>query len=161
MKSNDVFFRSLSKEFEQFANKHIVLVGGCFDILHFGHISFLKQAKKAGDFLVVALENDDFIRSQKKREPFHTLQERSTILKEIRAVDSVVSLPILSGYEDYLSLVQAIRPNVIAVTENDPYLSQKRKQARSIHAKVKIVISRNSKHATTSILQHLKKQSNT
>ena len=111
--------------------------------------------KKTGDFLVVALENDAFIHMQKKRKPFHTLQERIAILQEIRTVDSVISLPLLSGYEDYLKLVKAIHPSIIAVTENDPYLSQKSKQARAIQAQVKIVIGRIPQHATTSILKQL------
>ncbi|MCR4329751.1 MAG: adenylyltransferase/cytidyltransferase family protein [Candidatus Roizmanbacteria bacterium] len=161
MSTNDLFFNALEKEFEHLRQKSIVLVGGCFDILHFGHISFLKRAKKTGDFLVVALENDAFIRSQKEREPFHTVQERAAILKEIRTVDSVVSLPQLSGYEDYFRLVKAICPRIIAVTENDPYLSQKRKQARSIHAQVKIVIARDPQHATTSILKRLREEKQT
>ncbi|PJE62950.1 glycerol-3-phosphate cytidylyltransferase [Candidatus Roizmanbacteria bacterium CG10_big_fil_rev_8_21_14_0_10_39_6] len=155
MSSNEHFFNSLEKEFEHLRQKRIVLVGGCFDILHFGHISFLQQAKKTGDFLVVALENDAFIHMQKKRKPFHTLQERIAILQEIRTVDSVISLPLLSGYEDYLKLVKAIHPSIIAVTENDPYLSQKSKQARAIQAQVKIVIGRIPQHATTSILKQL------
>jgi len=37
-------------------SKKIVLVGGCFDLLHFGHISFLKRAKALGNYLVIALE---------------------------------------------------------------------------------------------------------
>ncbi len=39
-------------------NQRVVLVGGCFDILHFGHIEFLKKAREAGDYLIVALEPD-------------------------------------------------------------------------------------------------------
>ncbi|HKC04500.1 MAG TPA: adenylyltransferase/cytidyltransferase family protein, partial [Patescibacteria group bacterium] len=38
--------------------KRIVLAGGVFDILHYGHIHFLKQAKKLGDYLIVAMESD-------------------------------------------------------------------------------------------------------
>lgn len=38
--------------------KTLVLAGGCFDILHTGHIKFLKNAKKAGDILIILLESD-------------------------------------------------------------------------------------------------------
>lgn len=156
--SNGIFFSALEKKFKNIKQKNIVLVGGCFDILHFGHLLFLKHAKQAGDFLVVALENDAFIRKNKKREPFHTLQERVRILKEMRSVDLVIPLPALSGYEDYLTLVKTIRPSIIAVTEHDPYISQKREQALVVNAQVKIVVGRSSKHATTTILQRVSEE---
>ena len=49
----------------------IVLVGGCFDLLHYGHIEFLKNAKKQGEYLIVALEPDEAIVNYKKRQPIH------------------------------------------------------------------------------------------
>src|SRR6266403_2209747 len=55
-------------------DKKIVLVGGCFDIIHFGHIQFLQKAKEAGDYLIVALEPDERIINYKKRTPIHTQQ---------------------------------------------------------------------------------------
>ena len=47
-----------SAEFHK-QNKKIVLIGGCFDLLHIGHIIFLEEAKKQGDLLIVFLESDD------------------------------------------------------------------------------------------------------
>ena len=47
--------------------KKIVLVGGCFDILHAGHIFFLQKAKLRGDVLIVLLEHDAHITELKKR----------------------------------------------------------------------------------------------
>ena len=55
----------------------IVLVGGCFDILHFGHLMFLKNAKEEGKVLVVLLESDEFIKKFKHREPVHKQNERA------------------------------------------------------------------------------------
>jgi len=45
--------------------KKIVLVGGCFDLLHYGHVRFLEEAKKLGNHLVVALESDENVRRVK------------------------------------------------------------------------------------------------
>nr|WP_236682642.1 adenylyltransferase/cytidyltransferase family protein [Rickettsia felis] len=47
-------------------NSEIVLVGGCFDLLHYGHIEFLRKAKKQGKYLIVALEPDETIIKYKK-----------------------------------------------------------------------------------------------
>ena len=88
-------------EYVQGDKLDVVLVGGCFDILHIGHIRFLKAARKQGDSLVVALESDEFIRLQKRREPFHTQAERAEILAALRSVDTVILLPLLSTDEDY------------------------------------------------------------
>lgn len=122
--------------------KRIVLVGGCFDVLHFGHIEFLKAAKAEGDYLVVALEPDDRILKYKRRKPAHTQKERAHILSVIRFVDKVVLLPVLNGFEEYLKLVKDINPNVIAITGDDPQFENKQRQAEVINGTLKIVISR-------------------
>ncbi|WP_425362028.1 adenylyltransferase/cytidyltransferase family protein [Candidatus Tisiphia endosymbiont of Mystacides longicornis] len=49
-------------------NNQLVLVGGCFDLLHYGHIQFLRNAKAQGNYLIVALEPDETINNYKKRE---------------------------------------------------------------------------------------------
>jgi FAD synthetase len=120
-------------------DKKIVLVGGCFDIIHFGHIQFLEKAKEAGDYLVVALEPDERIIDYKKRAPTHTQKERAYNLLALRFVDQVVMLPLLHGFDDYLALVKNMRPDIIAITNNDPQLSNKQKQADAIGAQLVVV----------------------
>lgn len=115
---------------------NIVLVGGCFDVIHFGHVCFLREAKKLGEILVVALENDQFIKVHKKREPFHTHMQRAEMLCELRTVDQVVMLPDMRGNEDYRMLVERIRPSTIAVTTGDKQLSNKRLYADSVGAQL-------------------------
>ena len=117
-------------------NKKIVLVGGCFDIIHFGHIQFLEKAKKSGDYLIVALEPDERITNYKNRIPIHTQAERAYNLLALRFVDLVVLLPVLDGFQDYLKLVHVIKPHVIAITHNDPLVSNKQKQADAIGAQL-------------------------
>lgn len=133
-----------------------VLVGGCFDLIHFGHIQFLKAAKAAGDYLVVMLESDENVKRLKgPNRPIHSQKERLEMLKSLRFVDEVVELPTISGYDAYLAWVKKIKPDIIAVTENDPKLDQKRKQAREVGAKLIIVISLIKSYQTTSILKEL------
>jgi cytidyltransferase-like protein len=119
--------------------KKIVLVGGCFDIIHFGHIQFLQKAKEAGDFLIVALEPDERIIHHKNRTPMHTQQERAYNLAALRSVDEVIMLPQLNGFDDYLALVKNIKPHIIAITDNDPQKDNKQKQADAIGAQLVIV----------------------
>lgn len=133
-------------------NKKVVLVGGCFDILHYGHIEFLKKAKAAGDFLVVALEPDERIQ-QKKRTPVHNQQERAEILASLQFVDKVIMLPVFKGFNDYNQLVQNIHPNVIAVIKDDPQLSNKQKQANRIDAEIIVVTPRLEQFATSFIVK--------
>jgi FAD synthetase len=120
-------------------SRRIVLVGGCFDVIHHGHLSFLKKAKEEGDVLIVALENDEFIRKQKKRNPFHTQSQRADMLSSFRAVDGVISLPTMDSDECYKRLVETVKPSVVAVTQGDLFIVQKRTYAQSVGAKVKIV----------------------
>jgi rfaE bifunctional protein nucleotidyltransferase chain/domain len=117
--------------------KKIVLVGGCFDLLHFGHISFLKQAKALGEYLIVALESDENVRRKKgDARPIHTQTQRKEMLESLSFVDEVIALPPMHGYPDYLKLVQKIKPAVIAVTEGDHTKVKKMEQAKEVGATV-------------------------
>jgi cytidyltransferase-like protein len=130
-------YHSLKNIFPRLIRKK-VLVGGCFDLLHIGHLRFLKAAKKQGDILIIALESDDFIRITKKREPFHNQSERAEILSALEIVNMIILLPLFNS-NDYQKLVDIIKPDVIAITKNDPQIKNKQKQAREIGAIVKIV----------------------
>jgi len=114
----------------------IVLVGGCFDILHHGHITFLAKAKAQGDYLIVALENDSFITSNKNRRPFHNQTQRAEVLASLRSIDLVIKLPTMKSDLDYELLVQKVHPSIIAVTAKDPKIIQKKKYAKIVGAKV-------------------------
>jgi cytidyltransferase-like protein len=116
-----------------------VLVGGCFDLLHYGHISFLESAKEMGDPLIVALESDEFIVAHKKRTPVHTQQQRAHILAALSVVDVVVKLPFFTKNSDYTELVMKVHPSIIAVTEGDPHIELKRVHAEKYGARVEVV----------------------
>src|SRR3989344_980208 len=134
-----------------------VLVGGCFDIFHIGHLIFLIAAKKKGDWLIIALESDDFIRVKKKRNPFHTQQERAEILSYLDCVDSVVMLPYFTDDNDYMKMVNKIKPEIIAVTENDKLLSKKISQAKQIGGRLEIVTSFINNKSSIDLLKAIKK----
>ena len=89
-----------------FENKKTVLVGGCFDLIHFGHLKFLEKAKEQGDFLIVALESDEFIKKYKKKLPVHRQLERAEILSNLNMIDLIILLPLFETNNDYFDLVK-------------------------------------------------------
>jgi FAD synthetase len=120
----------------------IVLTGGCFDILHLGHVRFLSEAKKMGDYLVVLLENDKNVKKLKgKNRPVFIQKERAEMLSALGSVDLIALLPTMENDTDYLDLVMKIKPDIIAVTENDPHIEKKRGQAKQIGGKLKVIPS--------------------
>jgi len=68
----------------------ISVVSGGFDPIHSGHISYINAAKKYGDYLIVALNSDDWLQEKKGKE-FMPFDERKSILENIKNVDEVVS----------------------------------------------------------------------
>lgn len=87
----------------------IVYTGGTFDIGHYGHISFLKRAKKLGDYLVVSLNTDEFCK-QYKRKPVFNYKQRYAWLKELRCVDSVI--PNTGGFDSKPAILKA-KPDIM------------------------------------------------
>ncbi len=136
--------------------KKIVVAGGCFDLLHIGHIMLLENAKAQGDILIVLLENDESIKRKKGiNRPIHNQKERAHLLTALKAVDSVVLLKQGMSDKDYDDLLQKIKPSIIATTENDPYISHKKRQAEKIGAQVVMVNKYIPEVSTTKLLSIL------
>lgn len=66
-----------------------IITYGTFDLLHYGHINLLKRAKAEGDYLIVALSNNEF-NKRKGKTCFFNFEERKKILEAIRYVDLVI-----------------------------------------------------------------------
>lgn len=117
-----------------------VLVGGCFDLIHYGHVTFLTTAKNAGDYLIVALESDETVRRMKgDHRPIHTQSQRKEMLEALSVVDEVIALPPLTGDASYAKLVADIHPTIVATTEGDPIVEKKRAHAEAIGAQLMII----------------------
>ena len=83
---------------------------GCFDLLHPGHISLLRQARAACDRLIVGLNGDDSVRRLKGAgRPVQTSAARATVLASMAAVDLVV----VFGEDTPQALIEALRPDVL------------------------------------------------
>lgn len=98
----------------------VVLVGGCFDILHIGHVRFLKKAKSLGDVLIVALESDEKTKLLKgEGRPINSQEVRAEILASLEVVDYVLKLGNALTDRDYLELTKKISPKILAVTQEN------------------------------------------
>jgi len=85
--------KDLKKIIDKFKKekKVIVFTNGCFDILHIGHVKYLKKAKKLGDILIVGVNSDDSVKILKgKTHPIIPEKERAEILDSLEVVDYVI-----------------------------------------------------------------------
>lgn len=88
----------------------IVFTNGCFDVLHFGHVHYLLQAKALGDILVVGLNSDDSVRRLKgPSRPINGEKERAFVLAALACVDYVVVFEEDTPKE----LIETVRPDVL------------------------------------------------
>lgn len=72
-------------------NKTIITTNGCFDILHAGHVRYLKQAGQFGDVLIVCLNSDESVKRLKgPTRPLNTQNDRAEVLAALKSVDYVV-----------------------------------------------------------------------
>jgi len=139
-------------------NKHksIVVAGGFFDILHTGHIKFLGNAKKYGDYLFVLLEDDNKAKQIKgPKRPINSQRNRAKILSSLKSVDFVILLKNMTNNSDYDKIIVQIAPNVIAATSGDPYMNHKKRQAKKIKGKAIFVIHRIYDHSTTQLAKNI------
>ncbi|MEN6295329.1 MAG: D-glycero-beta-D-manno-heptose 1-phosphate adenylyltransferase [Chloroherpetonaceae bacterium] len=90
--------------------KTIVFTNGCFDIIHLGHIYYLSEAKKLGDYLIIGLNTDSSVKKLKGPErPINSEQDRAIVLDALKSVDFVV----LFDEETPLELIREISPNIL------------------------------------------------
>jgi len=90
--------------------KKVVFTNGCFDILHQGHIRYLSEAKKCGDFLIIGLNSDRSIRNIKgKNRPLVPEGARAELLAALCFVDGVV----IFDEEDPLAIIKYLQPQVL------------------------------------------------
>ncbi|HSX09441.1 MAG TPA: adenylyltransferase/cytidyltransferase family protein [Candidatus Saccharimonadales bacterium] len=145
----------ISTELHQ-QNKRIVVVGGCFDILHIGHIVFLEEAKKHGDILIVFLESDQTItKSKGPKRPINSQDDRAKILSALASVDYVVMLTPDIDAHMYDELVIALKPAIIATTSGDMKRHYKERSAKLVHAEVIDVTTPVSDKSTTTLIKLL------
>lgn len=93
------------------AGERITLTNGCFDLMHVGHVRYLRGAKQLGGRVVVAVNSDESVRALKgEGRPLMPAEERAEILAALADVDAVVIFP----EREVRALVREIRPDIHA-----------------------------------------------
>ena len=88
-----------------------VMIFGTFDVFHQGHIDFLKQARREGDFLMVVVARDKTVVKIKKQKPKNKEQKRKQILENSHLADEV----ILGNLGDKYAIIKKYRPDIICL----------------------------------------------
>lgn len=89
-------------------NKTIVTTNGCFDILHVGHVRYLKEARRLGDLLIVGVNTDASVKRLKgSSRPLNNEDDRAEVLASLECVDYVLLFPEDTPVE----FIKVVQPN--------------------------------------------------
>ena len=125
-----------------------VLVDGCFDLLHVGHLWHLEEARKHGDRLVVSLTVDEVIREQKGAgRPIFPWKERAMLLRGLRAVDEVIET--VGG----LDALRLVRPQVFCKGSDYAHALLDEERALCKELGVEFIITEAMKVSTTETIK--------
>ena len=89
--------------------KKVVFTNGCFDILHAGHVRYLRQARRLGDTLIVGLNSDRSVSAIKPGRPINSEKNRAEVLAGLSVVDYVVVFSEKTPY----NLIKALKPDIL------------------------------------------------
>jgi len=91
------------------AGKRVVFTNGCFDIIHIGHVRYLREARSLGDVLVVALNTDRSVSRIKPGRPVTPEGQRAEVVASLHMVDFVTMFGEDTPYE----LIKLLKPDVL------------------------------------------------
>jgi len=118
----------------------VVLASGVFDLLHYGHLRFLEEAKNSGGKgakLVVVVARDKTVMRMKGKPPIMPEEERRALVEALKVVDEAIL-----GFEDFdmERVLNTVRPDIVALGYDQGYLEDKVKRAaKNIGINVRIV----------------------
>jgi rfaE bifunctional protein nucleotidyltransferase chain/domain len=135
--------------------KRVVFTNGVFDLLHPGHVRYLQQARALGDALIVGVNSDRSVRSNKGPDrPIIPEAERAEILAALACVDAVVVFEEETPHD----IIEAVQPDVLvkgADWAEDAIVGRDIVEARGGRV---VRISIEPGHSTTSIIQKIRRQ---
>lgn len=89
--------------------KRIVFTNGCFDIIHLGHVRYLREAKKLGDVLIIGINSDKSVSKIKPGRPVNPQDQRAEVLSSLEMVDYVTMFDEDTPYE----LIKMLKPDLL------------------------------------------------
>lgn len=132
------------------AGERIVLANGNFDLLHVGHVRYLRGAKELGGKLVVAINSDESVRALKgEGRPVMPEEERAEIVAALADVDAVVIFPEL----DVRALIREIRPDIQAKGTDYTVDSVPERDAVTEYGGRVAIVGDSKDHSTSEILR--------
>lgn len=134
------------------------MVFGTFDILHPGHLHFLKQARRLGDRLVVSVARDRYAEKFKGFRPIFSEDDRLRLVADLKGVDQAV----LGGVDDYLPHILKARPDIVALGyDQTAFVEDLKRDIARKRLKIKIIRLKayNVKKYKSSVYKDLIKQS--
>ena len=142
IKNKILDIKDLAKLRNKFKKKKIVLCHGVFDLLHVGHISYFKSAKKYGNILVVSVTNDKFVNKGPGR-PAFSINDRLKFLQEIECIDYLYTSNDLTAEK----VIKNLKPNFYCKgsdyseyrKKNDKNLKKEIQTLNKIKGKFKII----------------------
>lgn len=134
-------------------DRTVVLVNGCFDIIHVGHVRYIREAAGLGDVLVCALNDDHSTRLLKgEGRPVMPVEERAEILLAIRYVDYV----LIFAEETVDGILTVLRPDIHAKgTDYTVDSVPERATARSIDCRT-VIVGDPKDHSSRDIVRRLR-----
>lgn len=112
-----------------------VFVSGCYDILHAGHLQFFREARALGSHLTVSFASADVLWRHKQRRSSLPDDHKQALIAGMNGVDAVV---VGCGHEEGLDFKDdflRLRPDILAVTEDDKYADAKRALCTEVGAR--------------------------
>ena len=95
--------------------RRIAFTNGCFDVIHVGHVDYLRFARSKGDVLLVGVNDDDSVRRLKGPErPLNRLEDRCQVLAALEMVDAVVPF----GEDTPAEIIQRVTPDALIKGED-------------------------------------------
>jgi rfaE bifunctional protein nucleotidyltransferase chain/domain len=140
-------------ENEKAAGKKIVFGNGCFDLLHVGHVRYLRGAKALGDILIVAVNDDDSVTGLGKRKKVVTpAAERAEIIASLDSVDYV----ILFREATVENLLRTLKPDIHAKGTDYTEESVPEKEIVRAYGGRVAIVGDPKDHSTRDLIQSIK-----
>jgi cytidyltransferase-like protein len=135
-----------------------VFVSGCFDIIHGGHIEFLRQAKALGDYLIVSFAGESSLFIHKNKKSSLPVEHKKSVLEALEMVDEVMVSNDEAEGLDFKSNFLMAKPDILAVTEDDRYREEKTALCKETGAKYVVLPKSLSyeKTSTSDIIRSIK-----